>query len=127
MVLTIPLRARRVCDAAAAMLVLAASSALPQQPGPGSRKGQGQHVRVELISDRGAPGPGMRLGLRFDLDPGWHIYWQNPGDSGGPPEVAWTFPSAMMSAGIEWPAPSASTLAGWSPTDTTAEWSCRLS
>ena len=96
-------RAARVC-AAAAVLLLAHPSAA-QQPRLASRSGEGPHVRVELIADRAGLGPGMRLGLKFDLDPEWHVYWQNPGDSGGPPEVAWTLPPGMTAAGIEWPAP----------------------
>jgi thiol:disulfide interchange protein DsbD len=54
----------------------------------------------------------MRLGLKVDLDPGWHIYWQNPGDSGGPPEITWMFPPGMMAAGLEWPAPERIDIGG---------------
>jgi DsbC/DsbD-like thiol-disulfide interchange protein len=82
-----------------------AAPAGAQTSGPGLRTGKGPHARVELIADRAAPAPGMRLGLTFDLDPGWHIYWQNPGDSGEPPEATWAFPPGVMEAGIEWPAP----------------------
>jgi thiol:disulfide interchange protein DsbD len=99
------LREAGVCAVAAATLLLTSGTAVAQPGGSASRKGEGPHVRVELITDRAAPGPGIRLGLKFDLDPEWHIYWQNPGDSGGPPHVAWTFPPGMTAAGIEWPAP----------------------
>ncbi|MFO7695148.1 MAG: protein-disulfide reductase DsbD family protein [Vicinamibacterales bacterium] len=107
-----PLRRALVCAAAAAALTLVPGSAGAQASAPGSRTGQGPHVRVELIADRPTPGSGMRLGLKFDLDPEWHIYWQNPGDSGGPPQVAWTFPPGMMAAGIEWPAPERIDIGG---------------
>jgi len=106
------LRAALVCAATSATLALVPGSAGAQATAPGSRAGQGPHVRVELITDRAAPGPGMRLGLKFDLDPDWHIYWQNPGDSGGPPQAAWTFPPGMMAAGIEWPAPERIDIGG---------------
>jgi len=109
---SISLRAALVCTAASASLGLAPGSAGAQASAPGSRTGQGPHVRVELIADRAAPGPGMRLGLKFDLDPQWHIYWQNPGDSGGPPQAMWTFPPGMMAAGIEWPAPERIDIGG---------------
>ncbi len=105
-------RAALACAVASAALALVPGSAGAQTSAPGSRTGQGPHVRVELIADRAAPGPGMRLGLKFDLDPQWHIYWQNPGDSGGPPEAAWTFPPGMMAAGIEWPAPERIDIGG---------------
>ena len=106
------LRAAGVGAAAAAALALAAGHAAGQTSGPGSRTGQGPHVRVELIADRATPGPGMRLGLTFDLDPEWHIYWQNPGDSGGPAEAAWTLPPGMTAAGTEWPAPERIDIGG---------------
>ena len=109
---SITLRAALVCLASAAAPALLTVPAGAQTPGAGSRAGKGPHVRVELITDRAAPGPGMRLGLKFDLDPEWHIYWQNPGDSGGPPEVAWTFPPGMMASGIEWPAPERVDIGG---------------
>ena len=108
----VSLRAAQVCAAALAALALVPGSAGAQASAPGSRTGKGPHVRVELIADRAAPGPGMRLGLKFDLDPQWHIYWQNPGDSGGPPQAEWTFPPGMMAAGIEWPAPERIDIGG---------------
>jgi len=109
---TTPLRAAGACAMAAISLALVPGPAGAQTPGPAARTGQGPHVRVELIADRAAPGPGMRLALKFDLDPEWHIYWRNPGDSGGPPEVTWTFPPGMMAAGLEWPAPERIDIGG---------------
>jgi thiol:disulfide interchange protein DsbD len=112
MPLNVCLRAAGVCAAAATALLLTSSTAGAQPGGSGSRKGQGPHVRVELIADRATPGPGMRLALKFDLDPDWHIYWQNPGDSGGPPQAVWAFPPGMMATGIEWPAPERIDIGG---------------
>jgi thiol:disulfide interchange protein DsbD len=45
------------------------------------------------------------MGLRFELEHGWHVYWQNPGDSGGPPEVFWEPRGGAMPGEFEWPAP----------------------
>lgn len=45
-------------------------------------------------------------GLRFRLNDGWHIYWTNPGDSGGPPTVTWTLPHGVTAGPFIWPAPS---------------------
>jgi thiol:disulfide interchange protein DsbD len=41
-------------------------------------------VRVTLVPSAGAVGPGGRLQLavHYVVEPGWHIYWENPGDSG---------------------------------------------
>jgi thiol:disulfide interchange protein DsbD len=108
-----------VCSPAAGVS-LALSAAVLAAPGPGSaqaaaqagRTGAGPHVRVELIADRAVPGHGMRLGLKFDLDKDWHIYWQNPGDSGGPPVATWTLPPGLMAAGFEWPSPERIDIGG---------------
>jgi DsbC/DsbD-like thiol-disulfide interchange protein len=64
------------------------------------------HARVALISER-AKAPGMRpwVGVLFDLDPGWHIYWQNPGDSGEPPKIQWQLPEGWHAGPIRWPRP----------------------
>ena len=52
----------------------------------------GGHARVELISERALaiPGETVWFGLSFEIDPNWHIYWQNAGDAGIPPEIRWT-------------------------------------
>jgi len=105
MLLNVPPGAAAACAAAAAMPALMSEAAAARQSAAGSRNGQGPHVRVELITDRATPAPEMRFGLKFSLDPGWHVCWQNPGDSGGPPEASWTLPPGMRPAGIEWPAP----------------------
>jgi DsbC/DsbD-like thiol-disulfide interchange protein len=47
----------------------------------------------------------LHLGVLFHLDPGWHIYWQNAGDSGEPPRVIWNLPAGYSARPIEWPAP----------------------
>ncbi len=65
------------------------------------------HASVTLVSDTDAAQAGrpMHLGLRFRLAPGWHIYWQNPGDAGAAPELALTLPSDASAGQIEWPTP----------------------
>lgn len=66
------------------------------------------HARVELIAEGGAapaPGKPMWVGLLFRLDPGWHIYWRNAGDSGEPPKVKWSLPAGLKAGEIQWPTP----------------------
>ena len=55
-------------------------------------------------------GPERRAGVLFDLAPGWHLYWRNPGDTGIAPtlgieaegyragEVAWPSPRVFEEA-----------------------------
>jgi DsbC/DsbD-like thiol-disulfide interchange protein len=45
------------------------------------------------------------LGLHFQLEMGWHIYWINPGDSGEPPRVTWQLPAGLTPGAMEWPTP----------------------
>ncbi len=39
------------------------------------------------------------------LEPGWHIYWVNPGDSGQPPVLKWQLPAGYSADEIQWPRP----------------------
>lgn len=65
------------------------------------------HGTLSLISESSAlkSGGESLLGLEFKLDPGWHIYWKNPGDSGVQPQVRWTVPAGVHIAPLLWPAP----------------------
>ncbi|ADO76016.1 protein-disulfide reductase DsbD family protein [Stigmatella aurantiaca] len=51
------------------------------------------------------PGDPFRVGVRFRMDPDWHIYWKNPGDSGLSTEVSWDTPGTTVGA-LRWPFPS---------------------
>ena len=66
-----------------------------------------QHARVELLSRQDAitPGGDLPLGVHFALEPGWHIYWINPGDSGQPPVLKWSLPAGFSAGEIQWPRP----------------------
>jgi DsbC/DsbD-like thiol-disulfide interchange protein len=90
---------RIVLLTAGAMLAFVGRSnaQLPAQP----------HLKVELISEEATSPPGQPLwvGLLFQLDQGWHIYWQNAGDSGQPPKVQWEVPPGFMAGSISWPQP----------------------
>ena len=66
------------------------------------------HVRVELLvpgSDLYSSGKLNDAGLYFKLEPGWHIYWKNPGDAGDPPHIQWTLPSGITAGPMQFPAP----------------------
>ena len=66
-----------------------------------------QHARVSLVSDKASitPGNSQWIGLSFELEPGWHIYWTNPGDSGEPPKVSWHLPEGIQAGNLQFPAP----------------------
>jgi thiol:disulfide interchange protein DsbD len=65
------------------------------------------HGTLELIAENQwiEPGHEVYLGLHFQLENGWHIYWVNPGDSGEPPRVDWQLPSGLTVGATEWPTP----------------------
>jgi len=51
----------------------------------------------------------LRAGVQFRIDPGWHLYWKNPGDSGIATEVVWRDADASA---LSWPTPNAFEEAG---------------
>ena len=66
-------------------------------------------VRAALVAERTAAKPGetLTVALRQTIAPGWHTYWQNPGDSGEPTAIDWKLPSALTAGPIKWPLPEA--------------------
>jgi thiol:disulfide interchange protein/DsbC/DsbD-like thiol-disulfide interchange protein len=68
-----------------------------------------EHVEAELVPAATAlqPGTPLTVALRLKMDPGWHTYWQNPGDSGLPSTLAWKLPPGLSTGPIQWPPPRA--------------------
>jgi len=64
-------------------------------------------VTPSLIADttKIAPGKPFTVGVRLQLAPGWHTYWQFPGEAGGPPKVEWQLPEGFRAGEIQWPMP----------------------
>ena len=56
-------------------------------------------ARARLIGDARA------LGLEFELQPGWHVYWKNSGDAGYAPRIDFSATSAIRDARLLFPAP----------------------
>ena len=65
------------------------------------------HVQLVVVDDNLFPGSSDNslAGLYFKLEPGWHIYWKNAGDSGEPPRVRWTLPDGMTAGPLQFPSP----------------------
>ena len=62
-------------------------------------------VEVRLLIDATpAPGRVARVGALFRLDPGWHLYWRNPGEAGLPTRVRWQVDGGEVGP-LAWPAP----------------------
>src|SRR5271168_188396 len=85
------------CVIVACILAVAGAEAAGRRPFPQAAQAPyapENHAKVELIAEEDTLRPGRTLwaGVLFRLDSGWHIYWQNPGDSGEPPKIRWELP-----------------------------------
>lgn len=45
------------------------------------------------------------VGLRFEIEPEWYLYWVNPGDAGLPLEVNWELPEGWTAGPLRFPTP----------------------
>jgi len=66
-----------------------------------------KHVEVDLLAGKTAivPGETLTVAVRETIEPEWHTYWINPGDSGEPTSIAWTLPQGFEAGPIQWPVP----------------------
>jgi thiol:disulfide interchange protein len=73
----------------------------------GTNSADAPHVHVQLVApeDEIYPGGDNQIGLYFKLEPGWHVYWKNAGDAGGPPRIRWTLPDGVTAGPTQFPAP----------------------
>src|SRR4051794_35251592 len=73
----------------------------------GSATPPAKHAAVRLIAGPAIPDSSHDrwFGLEFQLAPGWHVYWRNPGDAGSPPTVTWTLPTEWSLGSLKWPLP----------------------
>jgi thiol:disulfide interchange protein DsbD len=52
-------------------------------------------------------GKPIEIALQFDIEPGWHIYWKNPGDSGEPTTIKWNLLEGWKEIDVRFPTPHA--------------------
>ena len=50
-------------------------------------------------------GEGFRVGVVLKIQPGWHVYWKNPGDSGAATAVKFKGPAGVEISELRWPVP----------------------
>lgn len=75
--------------------------------GQTGREAKKNRATVEWAADVDAVAPGrpFDVALRFRIDEGWHIYWQNAGDAGLAPRVAWALPEGFAEGELRFPVP----------------------
>lgn len=69
--------------------------------------GQPKPVKARMLADVSAVVPGVPfdVAVLLELDPHWHVYWKNPGDSGLPTSVKFSLPGGFTVSGLKWPVP----------------------
>lgn len=60
-----------------------------------------------------APGQSLDLAFEFDVKPGWHLYWKNPGDTGLAPAVRWSGTPGLEQTPLAFPTPQTFSFAGF--------------
>ena len=95
----------------AALLAVVALGDATASPG---EQGAGLHTRVALISERAVvvPGESFDVGIHLKMEPGWHTYWKDPGDSGLATSVEWKLPYGFTAGPLHWPKPEIMKEAG---------------
>ena len=73
-----------------------------------------ERIAAELVpmTQWATPGSTVVVAVRQDIQPGWHTYWRNPGDSGGATTLDWTLPAGVKADPILWPLPTRQRLLG---------------
>ena len=72
-----------------------------------ARSAKTDHAEITIVGNTNIISePGViQLGYKFIFTPGWHTYWINPGDSGGPPIFEFNSPSGWDINENVWPGP----------------------
>ncbi len=90
----------------------AAAQGVPRLPGLRPSSDEQIPAGDRLVRARVAPrtivvpaGQRVLAAVVLEIDPGWHVYWRNPGDSGVPPSLKWSLPAGVVAGPIRWPRP----------------------
>lgn len=84
--------------AAGLLAVVAAASAAAAEE---------SHVRARLVADAAEirSGGTFHLGVLLEPEPGWHVYWRNPGEAGLATDVVFGLPDGFTAGDLRWPTP----------------------
>ena len=64
------------------------------------------HARASLITNlQDSQQESFYVGVRLEMQEGWHTYWENPGDSGSPFDAQWNVDQGIIVENVEWPNP----------------------
>src|SRR5256885_17253989 len=88
-----------------ATTLLASSLAMGAHADDASPWQRDGHSAVRLVAGSRS-GAVLLGGIAFQLQPGWHTYWRNPGDSGVPPRFDFSKSDNVEAVTVLWPAPT---------------------
>lgn len=82
------------------LLVPALVAALPQEEAP--------KVKATLVAEHEAVAPGQTawVGVRMEIEKGWHTYWNGRNQTGTPPIIKWKLPEGFKAGEVQWPGPT---------------------
>ncbi|HWB60409.1 MAG TPA: protein-disulfide reductase DsbD domain-containing protein, partial [Chthoniobacteraceae bacterium] len=88
------------------LFLLACFAAFATPLGAQTYEGE-QLVDASLVADTDTivPGKPFTVGLLMKTEPGWHTYWEYPGDAGFPTKIEWNLPPGFKAGAIQWPLP----------------------
>ena len=94
------------------VLAVLLQTSVDAQTNPAGLPKGNQLVKTEIIFDHASAQPShspekpvARVGVRFVIEPGWHIYWKNPGEAAFPTQVTWKAKEGWEIRNFRWPAP----------------------
>jgi thiol:disulfide interchange protein len=70
-----------------------------------SVQAQELHSKANLVQNHDTFISGMNVGVQLDIEPGWHAYWENPGDVGAPPQMQITSSIPIQNSNLIFPIP----------------------
>ncbi len=66
-----------------------------------------QLVKIQLVANRKEieAGKPFLIGVKFRIEPGWHIYYKEAGDAGMPTQISWGLPAGYTAGPLLWQEP----------------------
>ncbi len=66
-----------------------------------------KYTSIRIIAEKTPllPNSEIIIATEITLDPHWHVYWENPGDSGLPVNIEWVAPDGFEFSDISWATP----------------------
>lgn len=81
---------------------------------PAGAQAGGANIAVSLLpaAERVPVGGSIPIAIVMKPKPGWHGYWQNPGDAGTEATVEWTLPPGVTIGELRYPVPERLSVSG---------------